>query len=80
MKFELLQRLRWKPEDASNGSHWDVFNIQARPSLEFASEHNTCTSSLQGVDGMWYAGSSVIFESVSAVMEYNELLLRQMED
>ena len=29
---------------------------------------------------MWYGGSSVIFESVPAVMEYNELLLRQMED
>ena len=28
---------------------------------------------------MWYAGSSVIFESVSAVMEYNELLLKQMD-
>jgi hypothetical protein len=52
---------RWSPEDASNGSHWDVFNMQ-------------------GVHGMWYAGSSVIFESVPAVMEYNELLLRQMED
>jgi len=51
---------RWNPEDASNGSHWDVFN-------------------LQGVHGMWYAGSSVIFESVPAVMEYNELLLRQMD-
>ena len=34
----------------------------------------------QGVHGMWYAGSSVIFESVPAVMEYNELLLRQMEE
>ena len=34
----------------------------------------------QGMHGMWYAGSSVIFESVPAVMEYNELLLRQMEE
>lgn len=38
------------------------------------------TPPIQGVAGMWYAGSSVSFESVPAVMEYNELLLRQMDN
>ena len=33
---------------------------------------------LQGSQGVWYAGSSVSFESLSAVVEYNNLLLRQM--
>ena len=33
---------------------------------------------MQGREGIWYAGSSVSFESLSAVMEYNKLLLRQM--
>ena len=78
MKFRLLQRLRWSPEDASNGSHWDVVNMQARRYLVM-NTFELCFF-LQGVDGIWYAGSSVIFESVPAVMEYNELLLRQMED
>ena len=33
---------------------------------------------MQGRHGMWYAGSSVIFESVKSVVEYNELLVRKM--
>ena len=33
---------------------------------------------MQGREGIWFAGSSVSFESLSAVMEYNKLLLRQM--
>ena len=33
---------------------------------------------LQGSQGVWYTGSSVSFESLSAVTEYNKLLLRQM--
>ena len=36
--------------------------------------------SLQGVYRTWYAGSSVSFESVKSVLEYNNLLLRQMKD
>ena len=36
--------------------------------------------SLQGVYRTWYAGASVSFESVKSVMEYNNLLLRQMTD
>ena len=71
---QLLQSHRWSPEDASNGSHWDVFNLQAS-----LSSVKTLKTLAQGVDGIWYAGSSVIFESVPAVMEYNELLLRQMD-
>ena len=31
---------------------------------------------LQGQYGMWYIGSSVCFESVKSVIEYNELILR----
>ena len=34
---------------------------------------------MQGKYGMWYAGSSVIFESVKSVVEYNELLVRKMK-
>ena len=34
---------------------------------------------LQGVYRTWYAGSSVSFESVKSVMEYNNLLLRQCQ-
>eukprot|EP00795_Rhopilema_esculentum_P008077 gene8077-13993_t len=34
---------------------------------------------IQGKYGMWYSGSSVIFESVKSVVEYNELLLRKMK-
>ena len=33
---------------------------------------------MQGKYGMWYAGSSVIFESVKSVVEYNELLVQKM--
>ena len=33
---------------------------------------------LQGRYGMWYAGSSVIFESVKSVVEYNMLLVSMM--
>ena len=34
--------------------------------------------SMQGEQNMWYAGSSVSFESVRSVMEYNNLLIRNM--
>ena len=34
--------------------------------------------SMQGKYRTWYAGSSVCYESVKSVMEYNKLLLRQM--
>ena len=33
---------------------------------------------MQGKYGMWYIGSSVSFESVTSVVEYNKLLLRNM--
>ena len=33
---------------------------------------------MQGQQRTWYAGSSVSFESVRSVMEYNKLLLKQM--
>eukprot|EP00794_Sanderia_malayensis_P011742 gene11742-12963_t len=33
---------------------------------------------MQGKHGMWYIGSSVIFESVKSVVEYNELLISKM--
>ena len=33
---------------------------------------------MQGVHRTWYAGSSVSFETIKSVMEYNNLLLRQM--
>ena len=33
---------------------------------------------IQGQRRMWYAGSSVSFESIRSVMEYNKLLIRQM--
>ena len=35
---------------------------------------------MQGSNNMWYGGSSVSFESVKSVLEYNNLLLRQMKD
>ncbi|XP_033763411.1 polyenoic fatty acid isomerase-like [Pecten maximus] len=34
---------------------------------------------MQGKYGMWYAGSSVYFESVKSVIEYNNLMFRQYE-
>ena len=34
---------------------------------------------MQGRNNMWYGGSSVSFESVKSVLEYNNLLLRQMK-
>ena len=34
---------------------------------------------IQGKYGIWYAGSSVIFESVKSVVEYNKLLVRSMQ-
>ena len=37
------------------------------------------TLKIQGKYGMWYAGASVIFESVKSVVEYNKLLVRLME-
>ena len=33
---------------------------------------------MQGSQGVWYTGSSVSFESLSAVTEYNKLLIKQM--
>ena len=33
---------------------------------------------MQGKYGMWYIGSSVSFESVKSVVEYNKLLVRNM--
>merc|ERR1711994_1021750 len=33
---------------------------------------------MQGESRMWYAGASVSFESIKSVVEYNNLLLRQM--
>ena len=33
---------------------------------------------IQGKNKLWYAGSSVCFESVRSVMEYNKLLIKQM--
>ena len=34
---------------------------------------------IQGKNRTWYAGASVCFESVKSVMEYNNLLLRQLD-
>ena len=34
---------------------------------------------MQGKERMWYAGSSVSFESVNSVLDYNNLLLKQMD-
>ena len=34
---------------------------------------------MQGKHGMWYIGSSVIFESVKSVVEYNKLLVSKMK-
>ena len=34
---------------------------------------------MQGQYGMWYIGSSVSFESVKSVIEYNKLLMKKME-
>lgn len=34
---------------------------------------------MQGKYSMWYIGSSVCFESVKSVIEYNELLVRNMQ-
>ena len=34
---------------------------------------------MQGRGNMWYGGASVSFESVKSVLEYNNLLLRQMD-
>lgn len=50
---------RWSPEEANQGRHWEVFEMQ-------------------GLKKMWYAGSSVSFESVKDVLEYNNLLLKQI--
>ena len=33
---------------------------------------------LQGSRGVWYSGTSVSYESIRGVMEYNKLLLRNM--
>ena len=33
---------------------------------------------IQGTQRTWYAGASVSMETIKSVMEYNELLLRQM--
>eukprot|EP00092_Neocalanus_flemingeri_P091632 GFUD01116212.1.p1 GENE.GFUD01116212.1~~GFUD01116212.1.p1 ORF type:complete len:158 (-),score=37.32 GFUD01116212.1:19-492(-) len=35
---------------------------------------------MQGKQKVWYAGSSVSFESIRGVMEYNNLLLRKMNN
>ena len=34
---------------------------------------------MQGKHGIWYAGSSVSFESVKSVVEYNKILLSNMD-
>ena len=35
---------------------------------------------MQGKYGMWYLGSSVSFETVKAVMEYDRMLIRMFLD
>ena len=35
---------------------------------------------MQGTGNMWYGGSSVSFESAKSVINYNNLLLRQMDE
>ena len=49
--------------------HWDT--------TELAKGNHWKVFNIQGSHRTWYAGSSVIFETVNAVMEYNELLMRQ---
>ena len=75
---------RWSPEEMEMGRHWQVNKPHA---LVFHLPRNHVTLfhvfmlqvlKLQGQQRMWYAGSSVSFESVRGVMEYNNLLLRQM--
>ena len=34
---------------------------------------------LQGSNGIWYSGASVSHESIRSVMEYNNLLLRNIQ-
>ena len=50
-------------------------SLQTRFNFSFFSSY--CF--LQGSGDIWYAGSSVVFETVRSVMEYNRLLVRQME-
>ena len=61
----------------------DIFNTISWPyfhrwnAYEVMKGNHWDVFSLQGVYRTWYAGSSVCFESVKSVLEYNNLLLRQ---
>jgi len=85
-KARLEEILRQHYVDGFNASTMEVlalktWNYMPRWSPEEGGEgRHWEVFHLQGVAGMWYAGSSVSFESVPAVMEYNELLLRQMDN
>ena len=54
-----------------------TWNYQWTPK-EVAKGNHWKVFNIQGKQRTWYAGSSVSFEMVKSVMEYNELLLRQM--
>ena len=57
------------------GRHWDVFKNQVHV---FQENFSSSLQYLQGSGDIWYAGSSVVFETVRSVLEYNQLLVRQM--
>ena len=55
---------------------WPYFYRWNNTDLENLNHWNVF--SMQGQKRTWYAGASVSFESVKSVMEYNNLLIRQI--
>ena len=71
-------------EKFGNSSDIDIFNTIVWPYFykwpphELSKGNHWKVFELQGNMKTWYAGASVSFESVKSVMEYNNLLLRQL--
>ena len=67
-----------------NSTNIEIFNTRMWPYFykwapkEISNGNHWKVFEMQGNHRTWYAGASVCFESVKSVMEYNNLLLRQL--
>ena len=71
-------------QNGFNSTDIEIFNTQTWPyfykwdPVEVSKGNHWKVFEMQGEHRTWYAGASVCFESVKSVMEYNNLLLKQL--
>jgi len=83
-KAELNQILIEHYTKGFNGSNIEILHTNSHTYFprwspeEMTAGRHWDVFGIQGTQRTWYSGSSVSFESIRSVMEYNKLLLRQM--